>query len=358
MGGALGIKDSNDLSLTRIQFTNNSNPSGNGGALYGEKCERVKIRLGDSEIRKNTGGDGGAFYFEDSTGLEIDGGQFIDNEAINGGGTLSFYSTTTVKLTNATIKNSKATAAKAVGGGIWFRKPGGEIRLDNVTISNSTATNAGALYIEDTAGAGTNVIIANSTFANNSSPGNGGAMVAKEISYPITINKTLFKQNSTQNYGGALALDGRYDDKARFIIGVDTRFDENSATLNYGGGAMYVTFNNTKAKTPLPDPMDRQLVFLNTYGDMKISQNKTGIGLKGEILRVTNAANILGNPTTVPKVAEENKGPPIFLAPIGLTPEPKVLNYFIAYDDTPGTTAPWNRWLITWGKANPLIYVW
>lgn len=358
-GGAVYVQGSHGFSLTKARFVGNkaTGPIGTGGALRFSGGDRPKLRLGDETIADNEAYLGGAFFFSGANDVSCDGGKFLANQAAQTGGSLYFISVAGLELLNAVIDGDNKEANS--GGAVLLFQPGEKIKLRNIVVKNAKARNmGGGLYLWGAHGtaATPTVTIEDSRFQSNAAGvgGNGGAIATRDISYPVIINNTLFRENRSENYGGALALDGLHAN-ARFVIGEGTEFIENSAGRDFGGGAILAVFDKNQAVLPLPREEDRRLVF---YTSTNVATNKAGImGVAGQFLRVTGH-----KVTHIPPVAPDRNPkarPGTFLKPLGGPGSPKRLSYYIAYSTT-GTVASWNRLRLDWEQvsSSQRVYSW
>ncbi len=357
-GAGIAITDTDNLTLSRLKFSGHScTGPGDGAALFAYRGSGLALNLGDGEIKGGRSQDGGAFMFQAVNGITIDGGKFLDNKATRDGGTIMVVDTQNFIMRNSVIEDTEAVR---LGGAVMLFQPGLQVLVQNVSVKNARATGrGGALQINGAfVGKLPTVTIEDSKFEDNHSVGNGGAISTSGISYKVEINRTLFKNNRTDNFGGALALDGKTSALSRFVIGEGTKFIDNRATLDYGGGAILAVFNHAIAVgPPSANATDRQLVFFNTKADLQ--GNRAG-GLNGNILRVTSD-NVDQIP---PAVGLSNAGPPPrdYMAQYGLGAAPpfteKRLNYFIAYSMVAHHTAPWDRLLLDWEGSTTEVYTW
>jgi len=253
-GGAIFSRHS-DLTLSGVIITGNTT-GGSGGGLYSGDYTNAyggaPVTIIDSEISDNTstyGGGGLKFYQlgdvtitntvisgNTSSGGSGGGAEFyqvgnvsIENSTVSGNS--SFYSGGGVKVSyagNVSIANSSfrsnETLYYAGGGGAYIRYVG-DVTIDSTTFDQNEATgDGGGLYATNTDsftmtnstvsgnnavdGAGLelgyngNVLIANSTIANNvgaQNDGDGGALYSNGSSGDMRIVFCTISGNSTKN---------------------------------------------------------------------------------------------------------------------------------------------------------------
>ncbi|MEO6857825.1 MAG: choice-of-anchor Q domain-containing protein [Solirubrobacteraceae bacterium] len=142
----------------------------------------------------------------------------IDASALGNDRVISVLNGGNLSLSSVTITGGYLQGAGTGGGGIYSD---GALALNNVAVTGNTATNSGGSF---GAGGGvaldsgsTQTTITDSTFANNKSPGDGGAMYMDGAG-PLDITNSTFTGNSVDTglpgtfdffgaYGGAMELD-------------------------------------------------------------------------------------------------------------------------------------------------------
>ncbi len=347
-GGSFYIGDSDHLTVARARFANNIS-AGDGAAIRVDGSDNLKLLLGSSEVKGNQGNNGGAISVTNSINLAVVGGTFGGNRATLSGGTMMVSNVNGISLRDCAIDGSRAGGS---GGGIALLQPGGQVDVTSLNMTNASADlMGGGFYIRGAHVVAPAITFVHARFEKNHAIGNGGALAAQNISYQVTVTNTLFKENTSDNYGGALALDGKTNGASRYVIGEGTQFHDNGSAKNFGGGAILAVFDDLNAALPLPAVNHRQLVFFNTSGDLR--RNHAGDGQAGQFLRLTNHdVDHIG--VLAP---EQNGGADVFLAPLG---GEKVIRYFIPYSMTPGHTALWDRLKLDWERvsSSEQVYAW
>jgi hypothetical protein len=123
------------------------------------------------------------------------------------------------------------------GGGLYAMRSA--LTLRNSVISNNIASRdqgeGGGIYLWELDGDG--ALIENTTVISNSAPGSnggwGGGLYADDVYAPITINQSVFQDNTASGSGGGLY---GYDIQDLVTI-VETDFASNTAQTSWGGGA-------------------------------------------------------------------------------------------------------------------------
>lgn len=361
-GAGLMVEACQDLSFLGLSFYHNYLDTtvaiSEGGGLHIRSSVNVTIDSAKGRFEDNRAKDGGAVAVVNdganySESITFDGGTFMANNATERGG--SIYAR---EVKGMNIKNNIFKAGSAQdGGALYLRNPGLLTTIDGAIFEDGKATrDAGAVMLagrHPVFADGPSVLIKDATFSgNDAQAGNGGALMARNISYEVKFENTEFVDNSTNNFGGALALDGRTDRNARFIIEPGTKFIKNRSLREAGGGAVFAVFDPAFAVAPRPDPpLNRRLVFKNTLEDLR--DNTSGTGVRGNFIAVDDRAvdSIVAPPLVALAAARFFQNFPLF------PPNQPLLEYFIPYSDAPADAAqPWNQLKLNYGRSDVLIY--
>lgn len=211
---------------------------------------------------------GGAVYNYGTT--NVYGGLFEDNTAYFGG---VFFNYRRLNIYNATIQNN--TSAD-LGGAIYV--PNSTAAYTNIGTANDViepnvvfsgnygGDDGGAIYAR-------NVLnVENTLFENNSSNGYGGAINALTIR--MTLKNVIFRGNSsTATVGGAIYASGNNGKEQIELSGENVTFENNSAT---NGGALY--FSN-----------DVRAYFKNATFTGNTAGNGGAVYVKGSSLEIDGA---------------------------------------------------------------------
>ncbi len=198
---------------TLVLMTNGSiagNIAASGGGLY---AFGNTVTLTGVTVRDNIGGglmSGGGLELLDNVIFTMTGGSVKDNQALNSAGGGIFLRSSTAQLQNVEITGNTA----GLQGGAIQMVTGGTVTLTNVTVSGNRCV-CGPALAEVAAGGGgalgvfgsTVLTINNSLFDNNTAGGTGGAIAMGETSQ-LTATDTRFTNNTSQFAGGALYLIG------------------------------------------------------------------------------------------------------------------------------------------------------
>ena len=221
-GGGMVISNSSNPVITNCTFDQNSAGTSDGGAIW---CIGSVPTFIDCTFTGNIASDnGGAIYMADALPNPIlTGCTFILNGAANGGG---IY----LDNSNAQIDDCLLMFNGVSGGG------GGMVNFDgsNSTVSNSTFASNIALNA-DGGGAwnfNSSPTFINCIFTGNTSTGaagDGGAMASTNSN--VTVINSTFSENVTANNGGAMYLEG----KTATATVTNCTIADNTADVGSGG---------------------------------------------------------------------------------------------------------------------------
>ncbi len=175
--------------------------------IYGGNYSNNQVN--DESDDDMTSTQGGAIYNYGTT--SVYGGSFANNKAARGG---AFYNYRNLYIYNAKISGNSASTA---GGGIYM-----------------AASTMCYLNI----GGASNVTDSNVLFENNTSAGNGGAILNQGVL--TRIENATFVGNSSGNHGGAIhtSVESTGAEDIKLVVR-DSSFTDNKA--DYNGGAVYLT---------------------------------------------------------------------------------------------------------------------
>jgi len=297
-GGAIFSKGI-DLTLSSVVITGNE-AAGRGGGVYFADFEgrNPSLTIIDSEISDNTAGndggglnlysvgdvtitntvvsgntsnkEGGGAYFYSVGNVSIDSSTFDQNTAVENGGGLHLYSVGDVTITNTVFSGNTAAAS---GGGAFFYQvedvsidsstfdqnsavsEGGGVHAtssDSFTMKNSTVSGNEA---EDGAGLrlGNNgdILIANSTIANNvgaAEGGYGGAIYVFPSSGDLRIMFSTISGNSSEDTVVRLFVGSQFTAEITGTIISDNTSESGSGTqaedLYLGANSSFTVTNS------------------------------------------------------------------------------------------------------------------
>lgn len=229
-GGGVYAYNSSNISFTESSISDNATTGAHGGGIYYEndlkEPDNTKLTLTDSLVNGNDApsGQGGGLYFYDTKCLalvSINGGEFSENTAINGGAVRG-CNCAEITVSEVDINANTATGA---GGGIYLYYVPSFV-VDKASISSNTAVDGGGIFLHTV----TSTSIDEAEIVGNSADYGGG--LEAQYSDNISLNGAAFRNNSASVYGGGLDC---YDLLSVKIS--DCEFSGNSG--KYGGGAAF-----------------------------------------------------------------------------------------------------------------------
>ncbi|MBX9472946.1 choice-of-anchor Q domain-containing protein [Microcella sp.] len=202
-GGAISATNvGTAIFVTDSLFTANASTT-DGGAIY-INSPTAFVNISGSEFLSNVagfGGAGGAVFVLFATHLTVGDVTFQENTSYNAGGGLVVFSVTSLTVTDTLFSRNTVTANE--GGGLYVAQSLQPVSLDSVQFTFNAALDAGGLLIDG----GNEVLITDSTFRENTSSGVGGAIRQFGTDGSLTIERTTFDGNETDDDGGAIYVD-------------------------------------------------------------------------------------------------------------------------------------------------------
>jgi len=233
-GGAIA-NWGNDLTLSSVVLTGNE-AIDTGGAIHSQPSaspntdSNAPLTIIDSEISDNTAGEsggglnlymvgnvtitntvvsgnatlygGGGIYTRNAGNVSIDSSTFDQNTAGGDGGGLYATFTDSFTMTNSTVSGNQATD----GGGLELGK-NGDVLIANSTIANNVGSpiggNGGALYSWESTG---DISIIFCTISGNASS-TSTVRLASDSPYKIEITGTIISDNATDAGSGTQAVE-------------------------------------------------------------------------------------------------------------------------------------------------------
>ncbi len=260
-GGAI-LSTGNDLTLSSIVITGNASADEGGGVYSGDTGgnlysgdsggRNAQLTIIDSEISDNTATyDGGGLKLHSVGDVTITNTVISDNTATYDGGGLKLYGAGDVTITNTVISGNAAVArggwamiynvgnvsiasstfdqntAEAEGGGIYATDTD-SFTMTNSTVSGNEAVSGGGLNIGDNG----DVLIANTTIADNVGSIVGSALVSSESIGDVRIVSSTISGNSSEWETVSLSL---FSDSNAEITG--TIISDNTSNTRSGSAA-------------------------------------------------------------------------------------------------------------------------
>ncbi len=209
-GGGAIYSSGHDLTLSDVDFGNNST-TGNGGGVYftsGRGPGSFLFNTGTVNFNSAPNGNGGAIFTEngDVTLIDVD---FDQNTAEQSGGALA------VQPLNTGVDQFSQTRGSYT--------------------NNSTANVwGGAVFIDNSSAPVNNVSFDTVNFDNNSAGGSGGA-ISVSADNSLVILEPAFTNNTAVSDGGALAIGLIPTATIRNLVTPNNLFDNNQAIFGRGG---------------------------------------------------------------------------------------------------------------------------
>ncbi len=249
------------LDIEETSFTGNI-ASGKGGAIYNSFYNSVEtpgyVSIDDSTFTGNAATSGGAIFNDHSGKINVEESTFDSNTATAFGGALFLRGTSIVK--ESKFSNNSVSGDGAAGGAILLATPSANNKpslvLEDVIFENNTANTTtsdaaagGAVALYGTASVNKSTFTGNKTTgASKVITGGGGAMFIGAVG-KVNVTESSFSQNSSATDGGAIATRDEStpaDNKDAVLDITNSHFDKNQATRD--GGAFYNNFYNSTNK--------------------------------------------------------------------------------------------------------------
>ena len=246
-GGA--VYSVGDVSISNSAFTGNSASTttgdypGGGGAVYAEG----KLTVTSSDFSGNRSSSayanhgGGAIFV--SGDAVIEGSVFSSNQHTNSstsntnGGGAVYAANGTLTVTGSTFTTNRATGASASFGGAVYATGAKAALTDTLLQGNTASGNGGSVVFLGNSTA----TVAQSTFTDNASTRNGGAVYAQGT---MTLSGNYFYLNRASEHGGAIYFNQHNNPEILGTATIETSmFTQNSAGVapsDGNGGALYL----------------------------------------------------------------------------------------------------------------------
>ncbi|TAE02807.1 MAG: DUF4347 domain-containing protein, partial [Oscillatoriales cyanobacterium] len=183
------------VSISNLTFANG------GGAI--NNASGVTLNLTNVNFSSNTAGLGAALFNQGGT-VTIAGSTFTANTVNGSGGGAIRQGGGTLSIVDSTFTENTANAASQGGGAILIDS--GAVNITGCTFAGNSSQNTdggGAIYHR---GGGELLSIVNSTFTNNISAADGGAI--RNDAQPLTVTSSTFNGNRATQNAGAIRNDG------------------------------------------------------------------------------------------------------------------------------------------------------
>lgn len=314
---AISVTGGGNIVVSHSTFLSNQTASQNGGgAFYATNTQSVLIDsslfVGNSAV--NNGGAiyvgqpaqyvGGFTYTGQFGTIAVTNSTFIDNTAGGlvtpslpaGGGGLYVIAENAVTITNSNFIHN--LASNGYGGGVAVIL-GGPIVVDiSQFLNNRSYSSGGGLYtyINDSLVVSNSLFEGNQTLFGDDANGNGAA-IRDNINGSSFFIKDIFKNNSSQGFGGGIASTGRNGDTSTIHFDHLT-FSGNSAAFG-GNDAGFLTYTGTGNARILAEAK-------GAYSGASSSSLQSGTNSFGNILGSSDKPDQGNEKSSTEKVAIEN----------------------------------------------------
>jgi predicted outer membrane repeat protein len=295
-GGAIA-NWGNDLTLSSVVLTGNET-TGTGGAIHSQISaspntdSNAPLTIIDSEISDNTAGEsGGGLNLYKVGNVTITNTVVSGNETLYGGGGIYTKYAGNVTIDSSTFDQNTAGGD---GGGLYATFTD-SFTMTNSTVSGNQATDGGGLEL----GKNGDVLIANSTIANNVGDPNGGngALYSWESTGDISIIFCTISGNASSTSTVRLASDSPYK-----IEITGTIMSDNLTDAGYGTQAVELLLTEVyqSADAPSELTLSSSLIMGTTAGDPLIDGggNVNGVSAQLGVLADNGGATFTMEPAS------------------------------------------------------------
>ncbi len=140
-GGALSLKSSSSVSLSKCVVTDNEAEEQGGGAFY---VSAGSLSLAECDVTNNRGEVGGAFLVGSDGTVNVSGGRIAKNEGVKGGA-IAMRHGGAVSLTGVTIADNEAESAG--GAAIYLR--GSDKGQPSLSIAGGSLSGGDPAIVDD-----------------------------------------------------------------------------------------------------------------------------------------------------------------------------------------------------------------
>ena len=221
------------IDLTNCNFSGNEvvRFPGEGGAIYVRGSSAIFQSVGNIFVGNFARGDGGTIFAQFINILMIDRSMFISNRAGSSGGVIS--SSDTVSVMNSSFINNTAF----IGGVVHTSSRFVNVSLVGSVFSNNSAISCGVVYVEEYGFIQETYRFINSTFNRNvATVRRGGVGCIRNAD--ILVSNSTFADNSAATNAGVFSLEN-----SQLTI-VDSTFDDNTAGERGGALHTYLSSSN------------------------------------------------------------------------------------------------------------------
>jgi fibronectin-binding autotransporter adhesin len=229
-----------------------SNTASYGGGMYVRSTGATFTQTGTSTIAHNTAITSGGGLYVDSGSAALQGGQILDNDAVDGGGVYVYYGDVTldggavvdntaergggmyIHQTDTTLTHGQIVDNEALsdGGGVYVQMSIATlIQTGDVTITHNTATHGGGIYLSYG-----NAVLGGGRVVSNSADYGGGLYLAEGPAELSVSGGAIISNTATWSGGGLFVLDGGAT-LSRTILAFNEA-DDGGAIFHDGSGTL------------------------------------------------------------------------------------------------------------------------
>ncbi|MEC7987719.1 MAG: right-handed parallel beta-helix repeat-containing protein, partial [Myxococcota bacterium] len=236
-GGVYAVGKTAKVLLDRVRFEGLGNKKAKTSALYLDGAEAA---LKDSVFLSNQGSYGSAIQLRKNAVARIQGTRFEDNASVVGGAIYATEGATLTLNSSEFVKNQVISGG--MGGALSLRDDSSVSIQDSLFEENSSQGKGGAIYAQQSRRQGyLSLTVSNSRLLSNHAPvgaGTGGALYVRGQSR-ISIRDSVIQDNDASSHAGGIFL---YDVGGTVDL-QNTSFHGNRSRTG-AGGAIYAASRN------------------------------------------------------------------------------------------------------------------
>ncbi len=239
--------------------------------------EVVDAYFSDNLVSGNSASDDAGGLRVYRSDIVVEDNVFRDNSASDDGGGLKLSHSVNTVRRNDFIRNSAGDA----GGGLEFDNESSD--LANCRFYQNVAGRGGGLHYWRTEG---EVVLQQLQFVENTATSCGAAIQVDNAAYSVTVRTTLFKDNFSEDDGGAVCVDLHYQDdeatifeESNFVI-TNSLFWGNSAVDD--GGVAYVNTGRLTLGNVIVDSAEAEDGFITADNGHAVLVNGIVRGVRGD----------------------------------------------------------------------------
>ena len=253
-GGGIAYETAHNLTIQNCTLSGNTASKAGGGLFLGNSV--ISLTLQDSTINGNTAGTSGGGVEDEASFVTATNCVLDNNKAntVNGGGLdVADGTNQTVGLNNVTFRGNSVVggsffAGTGFGGGLFAASSAGSIQVANCLFVDNTAVSQGGGLAQSQG----SLNVSNSQFTGNTDSGEdgGGGALAFDGSFYVITGST-FDNNTSANNGGAVSIIANPSGMSPNSLLLNDTFTGNTAdqggAIDMGGNEPVLILNDTLA---------------------------------------------------------------------------------------------------------------